>query len=1036
MNYLKTTFCLLCCVLLPACGGGGGSSSPNNGNNTPPANRAPVATAGGNQSVTMGSVVSLSGSGADADGDSLSYTWSMQSQPSGAAVSLSSTDVANPSFTPSVAGTYVLQLVVNDGTVNSSASTVQITVNENSQPNPANTPPTANAGSAQTVTTGTQVNLSGLLSSDADDDTLTYRWEVLSQPSGSNINLANATLANISFTPTTSGNYAFGLVVNDGTADSAQSQVSVTVNAPPATNGRPFANAGDDLDGEVNVQVVVDGQSSSDPENDTIIYTWSLLSVPAGSTTSLLSTSAAVTGFTPDVAGEYQLQLIVNDGVNISLPDTVVVTVIPENLPPEADIAAVANPQVNQVVTLNGTNSSDPDAGSDDVLQFSWSIVSAPADSAVVLQNAATDIASFIPDQAGSYEIALTVIDARFGTDSETTTLVVTRVNNAPTANAGNPQTGLTGTTFTLDGTASADVDGDALSYAWSVVSQPAGEDVSISDAAAASPEVTLTAVGEYRFALTVDDGDASSAPAEVMITVATGNVAPIANAGHDQAVNTGADVVLSAQNSMDNDGDTITFTWRIISQPASSAVTLNDPTAVNQAFTVTHDGVYQLGLIANDGALDSAEDSVEVVATTDNALPIANAGVDVDATAGQLVTLDAGLSTDADNDALRYQWQLLSQPVGSDVSISAANSVTASFTPQQNGDYILQLIVNDGTGSSQPDTLVISVVQGNLSPIANAGSDQSVRVMDTVLLDANNSVDPDADVLTYRWSLVTVPAGSTASLSTAQNEQASFTADVAGTFVVALIVNDGAVDSQTDTVQITATNTNAVPIAVITSPQNLFTRELITLSATDSTDADADVLTVAWSVDAVPEGSSATLNNVNAITPSFIGDVPGSYVVSLTVNDGVADSSTVTQTLIVAEHIILQRQSDSFNATFDKVDFPFNNVKVALNWFGSQRDTFYTLDRFRITAQSRDFTISQLQFGFSNPNYVPFAFYDVDNVIVGMANGDVIAQGETVEFILASPLTDNQVADVVVRFVIAETGEEFRATYRYSASN
>ena len=91
-------------------------------------------------------------------------------------------------------------------------------------------------------------------------------------------------------------------------------------------NQPPVANAGSDQGGVVNETVQLDGSGSSDPDNDTLTYDWQLTSSPSGSVTSLLGASLENPTFVPDVAGDYVVQLIVNDGTVNSNPDQVTIT--------------------------------------------------------------------------------------------------------------------------------------------------------------------------------------------------------------------------------------------------------------------------------------------------------------------------------------------------------------------------------------------------------------------------------------------------------------------------------------------------------------------------------------------------------------------------------------------------------------------------------------------------------------------------------------------------------------------------------------
>ncbi|MHC5003793.1 MAG: PKD domain-containing protein [Planctomycetota bacterium] len=94
-------------------------------------NRIPVADAGARQTVTLMETVQLDGAGSsDADGDALSCLWSFASRPAGSAASLSDETADAPTFLADAAGTFVVRLVVNDGTTDSAPDTVTVTVTD------------------------------------------------------------------------------------------------------------------------------------------------------------------------------------------------------------------------------------------------------------------------------------------------------------------------------------------------------------------------------------------------------------------------------------------------------------------------------------------------------------------------------------------------------------------------------------------------------------------------------------------------------------------------------------------------------------------------------------------------------------------------------------------------------------------------------------------------------------------------------------------------------------------------------------------
>lgn len=113
--------------------------------------------------------------------------------------------------------------------------------------------------------------------------------------------------------------------------------------------------------------------------------------------------------------------------------------------------------------------------------------------------------------------------------------VVAPAANNPPTANAGVGQTVRPYVdTLTLDGSGSADKDGDTLTYSWSITSKPEVSTATLSSTTAVRPTLEPDAVGKFVFSLTVSDGKGGSASSSVEVTSEFGPTYTVAQAQSD----------------------------------------------------------------------------------------------------------------------------------------------------------------------------------------------------------------------------------------------------------------------------------------------------------------------------------------------------------------------------------------------------------------------------------------------------------------------------------------------------------------------
>ena len=383
-----------------------------------------------------------------------------------------------------------------------------------------NIPPVSDSGADQTVDEGSAVTLDGSGSSDPDDGIASYLWE---QTAGVAVSLSNSATANPAFTPPNfvsgANTLTFRLTVTDAGNQSTSDTVTITVSD---VNQPPVADAGSDQTIlQVGVTVVLDGSKSSDPDDGIVSYFWQQTAGPAIG----LSDDAAVqpTFVSPNVAagGEsLRFSLTVTDASGDQNTDTCIVVVTLDNLPPTADAGVDQTVNEGNPVTLDGSNSSDPDGA---IAAYFWQQT---AGTAVSLSNATAAQPTFTSPNAGlqgeSLTFNLTVTDNQGLQSSDEVTIQVSWQNEPPTADAGPDATVTEGETVTLDGSNSSDPDGGIASYHW--VQTGAGTSITLSDFSAVQPKFVAPPAGLsgeiLTFELTVEDDQGRQSTAVVTLTV------------------------------------------------------------------------------------------------------------------------------------------------------------------------------------------------------------------------------------------------------------------------------------------------------------------------------------------------------------------------------------------------------------------------------------------------------------------------------------------------------------------------------------
>jgi len=403
---------------------------------------------------------------------------------------------------------------------------------------------------------------------------------------------------------------------------------NISFNSQAVMKIAPVANVGTDISTDENTVVTLDGSNSSDSDGSIVEYLWELDS--GAYDIALNGNNQSIATFTaPDVDADIQLvfELTVTDNDGISSKDYLNVTILRVNEQPVANAPVNVQATGDELVTIDGSNSHDPDGA---IASYAWTQTSGTN---VTILNADQAIASFTaPNANAQLGFQLTVTDNEGAANTQA--FIVTTVeqtpevieNQFPIARVQSTVTVNGGEQVVLNGTASSDPDGSIINYNWaqtsgspSIAFTKAQSSQSVTSFIAPNVETQLI------FQLSVTDDDGATSTNSVTITIneviaEPENQAPYAYAGDNITVEENTLVTLSGSASNDSDGTIVGYYWT--QRAGSPTVAINTPTSITASFTapeVTEQTTLTFDLVVSDN--DGAEATDYVYVTVEPAV-------------------------------------------------------------------------------------------------------------------------------------------------------------------------------------------------------------------------------------------------------------------------------------------------------------------------------------------------------------------------------------------------------------------------------
>jgi PKD repeat protein len=788
------------------------------------------------------------------------------------------------------------------------------------------------------------------------DTRLDYHWSMVRLPASSQATLNRPDARTPSLVADVAGEYTVRLVVSD--AQGHQSEpVEVTFVVESCGGQAPQGEVSFTPLNPQSGALIAFQASFTDPDQEctetSLSYMWRFESLPAGSQAHLNNAQAMTPSFVADLPGSYDLSLVVSDNTGreseVQLT-TIQVSDCGANIP-QVDTITHEPELVNagQALRFNAVISDfdlDPSCGRTEQFTYHWLLSASPANSHATLMLDETASPSLMTDVPGEYAVSLMVRDMRgFESAVFSHSFVVgacgfSQPELSLSASTLAPSTGstvaLNATVVDADNTAPCD-EGETFAYAWRVIEAPAGSQANLLNSNAKTPSLMVDVSGVYVVSCVVMDsrGRVSTESTLTLNTNGCGDNSPVIQ---DVIVDPNNRVGLPVRlevvaDDADNDlacalGQELSYVWRLTSVPVGSSTQILNAQLSVASFIPDVVGDYSAEITVTDEMGIWTSQSITVsVNQCGQRTPVVDSALlsSDDSRVGTPVTANVVVSDIDENEPscnleqnLTVMWEILSAPIGSEVQFEATDRLITSFTPDLPGNYEVRVRVRDQSGLMSAWLVEqISINNCGLSiPVVNQISRSSAAPYNVGELIRLNADVSDADLVVsclpnqthrYQWRLISAPTHSMASLMGVDLTEVDFTPDVAGTYVIGLIVTDDTGLSSVEfrnafTVEFcggqspdltTITSDSLTPDWTLGMPVRL------TSDAVDRDVSDCglnDSLTYNWALISIPVGSASQLNDAHLATPSLTPDIEGEYTLSLTVHDESGQATTLEQ--------------------------------------------------------------------------------------------------------------------------------------------